>query len=1242
MFKKVFIIIGLFTLMGGIAYATNSGGGDIENAFYWWNDDTTFYFSGFNSAGDFYAESSYVFNPQEIPYLRERGWIWDPTHTWRLGWDGPNPTPGPDANHPLNGSCPEPFVHWIELSGWPDNPAADSFWVGHILAHDGDIVHGVDLKTGGKIPPEMSAETHFTELEWDTLYFFFAERLYTRIDISSDGWAAFNAGDIDNSPHGHLPDGAYPNATLAPYWTDLVPKQQGWPATPWKNPSWGAKAAGHPWWDRKNWRWSTFWGDEYTYVHADSGAVLWGLRFYRLHLITADTSYTSNPDPTQSVMAVNLWIPVFVIEWCDVALASNPDYHYRFQLQLLNPCPSDTWAYFVGRLGRPGLKDTTAEPEIAQMYLYQGRILIPQQIFYFYHSRYDASTGTRVFNNAEPPAQWKNNASGTYDLVGLENEDGSKGLAVDPNRLRDCYPLKFDYFKRYYNDLTITIVNPPFHRVLRWTELQPKVLVQNVGRNSCTNAPITLRIDRAGTEVYRDNADVSLTGLGTDRWADPTRVHGAQDEFQFAKIWIPEDIPTEYHMTAEITWGLDENPDNDVFEKDVSVGCEDTLKYHTNNPNLVFGGSNIAVASYIPYGGSQIGFSWVQALACYILQGFPDDCYQDFEMALVEDNIPGYGVAGHPNCFYYKYLTYWGDWWSTTIYPSLDMTSPHHGRSADHDGWFDDKDASIGPPNFTYLNKNMGQRWFNDELYLGDSLAPGCWTRKIAPDLDPARVYPNSFPSANEPDAWMVYWTGLHRNGTSNYGYCPPFYMDVLMLQRGAGGVRVNTPYWDLLAGPVLFNMTLGKNATGSHYDDMKGPHGPLWGMFVNGPYPQAIPFFSIPFLLSPYPDTEPAHPLLETYIRTGTYDATLYEVTKPMMWGEPAYEPGYYFEDHTSVNFECKIANIGRVKLFDKTEHRFRVFVQVTDDEDNVVHSGYVGIDSLATGDSLIKVKPPMWENTGEGGKHYHAVMCVNYAYPGLHGADHCPYNDSTEFDFWVLWTYDIECTAVLSPEDKATIDSGQDMNLQAVFTNVGYRDTTQIPVTVKIYNAGDETPPDSLLYQSGAWIADLNWRGSPSGPPVADTVDFGTFKVPPTTISNNPNTGRFMRIEFRLAEVWSDEDPNNDTKTVYVNKPPWGVDETARLPKVFSLSQVLPNPIASSAVIKYDVPYTSRVSLRVYDISGKLVKTLVDGKVEAGYREVFWNGTDNAGRRVARGVYFIRMNAPEYTGTRKLVLLR
>jgi M6 family metalloprotease-like protein len=91
------------------------------------------------------------------------------------------------------------------------------------------------------------------------------------------------------------------------------------------------------------------------------------------------------------------------------------------------------------------------------------------------------------------------------------------------------------------------------------------------------------------------------------------------------------------------------------------------------------------------------------------------------------------------------------------------------------------------------------------------------------------------------------------------------------------------------------------------------------------------------------------------------------------------------------------------------------------------------------------------------------------------------------------------------------------------------------------------------------------------------------------------------------------------------------------------FALSQNFPNPFNPATTIQYSVAEgDGMVSLAVYDVGGRLVRTLVDGRQTGGSKSVTWNGTNDRGQRVSSGIYFYRMIAPGFSQTRKMVLLR
>ena len=94
---------------------------------------------------------------------------------------------------------------------------------------------------------------------------------------------------------------------------------------------------------------------------------------------------------------------------------------------------------------------------------------------------------------------------------------------------------------------------------------------------------------------------------------------------------------------------------------------------------------------------------------------------------------------------------------------------------------------------------------------------------------------------------------------------------------------------------------------------------------------------------------------------------------------------------------------------------------------------------------------------------------------------------------------------------------------------------------------------------------------------------------------------------------------------------------------PKTYSLNSPRPNPFNPTTVVSYDVPPPGGwVAVDVFNVYGKLVRTLVDDIAPPGRHLVAWHGIDNGGGSVATGVYFVRMRAHQYTDTKKLVLLK
>jgi hypothetical protein len=89
-------------------------------------------------------------------------------------------------------------------------------------------------------------------------------------------------------------------------------------------------------------------------------------------------------------------------------------------------------------------------------------------------------------------------------------------------------------------------------------------------------------------------------------------------------------------------------------------------------------------------------------------------------------------------------------------------------------------------------------------------------------------------------------------------------------------------------------------------------------------------------------------------------------------------------------------------------------------------------------------------------------------------------------------------------------------------------------------------------------------------------------------------------------------------------------------------ALSPTWPNPARGEATFVLSVPTPQEVKVEVIDIMGRIVRTVVEGRVSTGSHKFAWDGRNEAGREAASGVYFLRLEAPGYIGTKRLVLVR
>jgi len=225
----------------------------------------------------------------------------------------------------------------------------------------------------------------------------------------------------------------------------------------------------------------------------------------------------------------------------------------------------------------------------------------------------------------------------------------------------------------------------------------------------------------------------------------------------------------------------------------------------------------------------------------------------------------------------------------------------------------------------------------------------------------------------------------------------------------------------------------------------------------------------------------------------------------------------------------------------------------------------------------------------------------------------------------------------------------------------------STYMPFTLV---SGNAAPVYGLAPAVIAWpgrcLSD-NFLAYGAGPPIKDfdvLQPFGTSRmeatygpnatsngavVTNTMVNGNGKNAGVALCGFSFADV-RDDDKNGISDrakffrdiTLCVGNSPFGQVTPVERTLNSGLVQNHPNPFNPQTTIAFSLAARGRVSLAIYDVSGRIVRTLANETRNAGAYELSWDGLDDSGQTVASGVYFYRLVAPEFTQTKKMVLLK
>lgn len=119
--------------------------------------------------------------------------------------------------------------------------------------------------------------------------------------------------------------------------------------------------------------------------------------------------------------------------------------------------------------------------------------------------------------------------------------------------------------------------------------------------------------------------------------------------------------------------------------------------------------------------------------------------------------------------------------------------------------------------------------------------------------------------------------------------------------------------------------------------------------------------------------------------------------------------------------------------------------------------------------------------------------------------------------------------------------------------------------------------------------------------------------------------------------ADVHWNESDFSEVVGVTVN-----IQDEVDIPVAYALRQNYPNPFNPLTTVRYDLPERANVTVTIYDILGRKVRTLVQGLEEPGFKSAIWDGTNDTGEPVSTGLYYYQIKAVDFTQTRKMIMLK
>ncbi len=248
------------------------------------------------------------------------------------------------------------------------------------------------------------------------------------------------------------------------------------------------------------------------------------------------------------------------------------------------------------------------------------------------------------------------------------------------------------------------------------------------------------------------------------------------------------------------------------------------------------------------------------------------------------------------------------------------------------------------------------------------------------------------------------------------------------------------------------------------------------------------------------------------------------------------------------------------------------------------------------------------------------------------------------------------MKCTTCHDPHKSTVYDRGGLKPAAKTCNSVCHTNMNNVTVTILLPGGGSRTHEHKcndchMAYIGETAVKDNNNRGDQASHmwkinvnPVTkfqamfDTVAMKVIIPPDSIVSHTLDfacLGCHTTRDINWAAYYADD---IHSKTIVVSVK----EQKDYVPSAYYLSQNYPNPFNAMTTIKFGLPEVSEVILKVYDIEGREVKTLINTSLSAGEYTVRWDGTDSNGKLVTSGTYIYKLETEKFRKAQKLVLLK